>query len=377
MTTRDAVAIYGATGRLGGLVSRDLAAAGVPLRLGGRDPGRLALAGANLPVSVVRHATPIDDPSALRGLLAGCRVVVNAAPIAVGESLAAAAIDAGVHYVDAAGSQPFIGRIFDHHGPAAARQGVALAPSFGLDCALGDCLARLAARGREPAREVVVAYAIAGADVGSNSLQHAAETPGGGEVLFEQGQWRPLGFEIFRRSIEFPPPFGRQPMARYGAGEVVTVPRHTRTEAVTALITASSLVPHPALVPWFPYLRPAVAVARRTPARHLLGLALRLRPSPAPGPAPSASRPPRFAIVVLVEGEDGSRSRGVIEGGDYHRVTAATLAAGARALLSPSFEGRGALPPSSVVDPAALLDGLRDVGVTWAIRSTDTAPRTP
>jgi hypothetical protein len=165
-------------------------------------------------------------------------------------------------------------------------------------------------------------------------------------------------------------------MARYAAGEIVTVPRHTPTDAVTTLITTRSLVPHPALISVFPYLRPLVALARRTPARHVLGLALKLRraripASPAPDRhPPPPPQPPRFAILVEVEGRDGAWRQGVVEGGDFHQVTVATLAFGARKLASPAFSGRGALPPAAVVDPQELLDALRTCGVAWQLGGT-------
>jgi hypothetical protein len=247
---------------------------------------------------------------------------------------------------------------------------VAVVPACGFDYALGDCLARLTAAPIDHAREVTVAYAIEGADVSRNSLQFAATHAGGGEVIYESGRWQPARLEVFRRAVALPPPFGPQVMARYAAGEIITVPRHTRTDRVTALITARSLVPHPALVPLFPYLRPVVALMRRTPARHLLRLATAVRPSKPARPADVPASPPRFAIVVEADARDGARWRGQVEGGDYHAVTVATLVFAARALASPEFAGRGVLPPSMAVDPSALFDALSPLGVTCRVART-------
>ena len=305
---------------------------------------------------------------------------MNTGPTAGGgERLIEAAIAAGVHYIDAAGSQPYIHHVFEHYGPAAARHDVALVPAFGFDYALGDCLARLvtghAARRRRPAREVIVGYAIEGSDVSSNSLQFAAKTGGGGELFYESGTWTPARLGIYRSTIDFPAPFGRQSMARYAAGEIITVPRHTETDAVTTLITTRSLVPHPALIPVFPYLRPMVALARRTPARRLLGLALKLRASPAqassaPDALPRPSQPARFAIVVEVMERTGARRHGVVEGGDFHRVTVAALAFGGQALASEAFGGRGALAPADAVEPQAFFDALAPLNVTCRVDSS-------
>jgi short subunit dehydrogenase-like uncharacterized protein len=331
-----------------------------------------------------RRVASLEDANGLRALLTGCRVVVNAGPTAgdPGHRLLRAALDAGVHYIDVSGSQFYIRQLFESFGEAATERGIAVVPAFGFDYALGDCLARLTARPLEPAREIAVAYAIEGSDVAANSLQFAAETAGGGEVFYEGGRWTPARQSIFRRTVAFPPPIGRQPVARYGAGEIVTIPRHTATDAVLTLITTRSLVPHPALVPWFPYLRPAVSLARRTPARHLLGLALKLRGSrtapPIANALPAASIPPRFAIVVEVNGrEPDSRSEGVAEGGDFHAVTVAALAFGALSLASPDFSATGVLAPAQAVDPAGLFDALSPLGVRMRFGRIDTRPPAP
>ena len=397
--TNGTIVIYGATGNLGQRVAFELIALGAKVRLGGRDTQKLRAASADLArrTGWQGHwqAATLDDAAGLRTLLKGCRVIVNAGPTADGgHQLIETAIDTGTHYIDAAGSQPYIHHVFEHYGPAAERRGAALVPAFGFDYALGDCLVYIVARSdlttsdhptsppiawrpdtgatlrdMRPARQVVIGYAIEGSDVSANSLQFAAETRGGGELFYESGAWTPARLGIYRRTVDFPAPFGRQPMARYAAGEIVTVPRHTPTQAVTTLITARSLVPHPALIPIFPYLRPLVALARRTPARHLLRLALDLRSALAPAtpdaPGSALPQPPRFAIVVEVDGHDGARRYGVVQGGDFHQVTVATLALGARALAAPTFNGRGALPPAAAVQPEQLLTDLRKYEVAW------------
>lgn len=370
------IAVYAPTGRLGRMVTKELVARGATVRLGGRNKDKLAEVATQIAAGADWRVAAAEDAAALREWLDGCRVIVNAAGglSEIGERLIAAAFDAGVHYIDAAGEQSHVRCIFEQHGSAAEQRGIALVPAFGFDYALGDCLAYLTARDLQPADEVIVAYAIDGPDVQGNSLQFAAERPGGGEVLFEQGRWRPARPEIYRRTIDFPLPFGRQAMARYGSGEIVTVPRHTGTSNVTSLITARSLVPHPALIPLFPYLRPAIALMRRTPARHLLGLAARLRRPTAPK-EDAIAQPPRFAIAVLVRGRGGITANGVVEGGDFHQITAATLAFGAMHLASPSFDKRGALAPAMAVDAETLFRELSVQGISWRIERSDTTPR--
>jgi short subunit dehydrogenase-like uncharacterized protein len=366
------IAVYAPTGVLGQLVLNDLRARGARVRLAGRDAARLAALARSHGPDTEWVAAPLDDEAAIAEWLSGCAVVVNPAGTlaGIGETLILRAIAAGVHYVDAAGEQPFIRRVFEVHDGPARRAGVALVPAMGLDYAPGDALAAVVARGLQPAREVLVAYAISGADVGANSMQFAAQAPLGHEVFYESGRWTRARTGIFRRSVDFPPPFGRQSMARYGAGEIVTVPRHVETDAVTALITVRALVPDARLVPFFPYLRPVVTFARRTPLRHLLGVAARLKrsaPSPLPRPDASADMSRRFAIVVEVTARTGARARGVLEGGDFHAVTARTLAFGACRLASSEFHGHGALPPALAAAPEELFADLAHLGVRWRL----------
>jgi uncharacterized protein YbjT (DUF2867 family) len=66
-----ALAVTGATGRLGGRVAKRLAAAGVPQRLVVRDPARAP----ELPRATVAQAS-YDDPEATKHALTGCDVVL-------------------------------------------------------------------------------------------------------------------------------------------------------------------------------------------------------------------------------------------------------------------------------------------------------------
>ena len=67
----------------------------------------------------------VDDHASLRALLDGADVLINCAgPFTfAGEPVVRAAVDAGVHYVDSTGEQPFIRMVFDRYGAAAEREG--------------------------------------------------------------------------------------------------------------------------------------------------------------------------------------------------------------------------------------------------------------
>jgi hypothetical protein len=169
---------------------------------------------------------------------------------------------------------------------------------------------------------------------------------------------------VHRASFRFPPPLGRQPMQRYGSGEVITVPRHTRTRRVTSLITASTWSPHPSLTPLLPFVRPFASRLRRSPFRPLLGLA-----APRGGPERSDDerrRTASFTIAAVAQGEDGSIGRGLVEGSDFYALTATLLAIGAmRLAVAPGVAGT--VPPAVAFDAAELLDSLADRGLRWRL----------
>jgi short subunit dehydrogenase-like uncharacterized protein len=357
------IVVYGATGRTGRLVVSELASQGLDCVIGGRDAGRLAELAERQRGVVDARPAPLDDPRSLNALLAGCDVVVNCAGSIAGVPMVRAAIETGTHYVDPAAEQPFIRKLFERYGEAASRRGVALVPGLGFDYAPGDCIARLAAGRHEPLRELVIAYAVSGSGTSRNAVL-ASGAGSGAEVVYRDCGWAPAPSGVHRASFRFPPPLGHQPMQRYGSGEVITVPRHTRTQRVTSLITASTWSPHPALTPLLPFVRPLASRVRRSPLRPLLELA-----APRGGPDESddgSRRTARFTIAAVARGEDGSVGRGLVEGSDFYALTATVLAIGAMRLAdAPGVAGT--VPPALAFDPAELLDSLADRGLRWRL----------
>jgi short subunit dehydrogenase-like uncharacterized protein len=117
------IAIYGASGALGRRVTRHLVDGGAPVRVAARDAGRLDDALRGLPGSIPRAAIALDNREGLRRWLAGSGVVINAGPTASdpADRVLQAAIDAGTHYIDVSGSQPYIARLFVEYGDHAAK----------------------------------------------------------------------------------------------------------------------------------------------------------------------------------------------------------------------------------------------------------------
>ncbi len=366
------IVLYGATGYTGRLVTRELVRRGLEFTLAGRNPEKLARLSEELGQGAPVRAASMDDDEALRGLLSGAGVVINCAgPFTLaGDGMVRAALATRTHYLDSTGEQAYIRMVFERHGSEAERAGVALVPAMGFDYVPGDLLARLTARGHEPLDALVLAYSVRGFGPSRGTLRSTLEILGGGDVVYEEGRWRPAPGGVFRASFDFGPPIGSQPMARYPSGEVITVPRHTRTRKLTSLLSLRTVAPHPALAPALPLAMPGLALALRTPLRGLLGRVAAALPE---GPSEEDRRAAEFTIVALARSEDGSTHRGVVRGSDLYGLTAATLVYGAERMAAEDYDRAGALAPAAAYDPEAFLDYLGGHGVTWELEPAPVA----
>ncbi|HEV7459841.1 MAG TPA: saccharopine dehydrogenase NADP-binding domain-containing protein [Solirubrobacteraceae bacterium] len=366
MALAGAIAVYGATGYTGRLVAREGARRGLPIVLSGRDAGRLHAVARELGVDVPVRAAALDDRDALRHALGDCAAVINCAgPFTrLGEPVVRAAVETGTHYVDTTGEQPFMQRVIERYDDAARAAEVAVVPAAGFDYLPGDLISRLAATGHEPLRELVAAYAVTGFAATRGTLHSALQGMRGGDVAYEDGEWRRAGPGPLRASFTFPEPVGRQPVARFPAGEVLTVPRHTRTRKVTTLITTTTILPVPALAPVVAALTPALGVILRTPVRALADAAIDRLPE---GPSEEQRRRSRFTVAVLAHGEGGATGRGVVSGGDVYGLTAASAVQAASLLADEGYDRTGVLSPASAFEPTAFLDYLGDHGLTYEL----------
>jgi short subunit dehydrogenase-like uncharacterized protein len=350
-----AIALYGATGYTGRLVVEELVRRGLDFTIAGRSEQKLRALSEGAAQGAPYRTASVDDPASLRALLEDVAVVIDCAgPFTLlGEPVVRAAVETGTHYVDSTGEQPFMRMVFERYGEQAERAGAALVSGMGFDYVPGDLIARLAAEGHEPLDELVLAYAVSGFGATRGTLRSALE-------MIKVGE---LG--IHRASFDFGPPIGRQTMARYPSGEIVTVPRHTDTRKVTSMITASTFAAHPALAPATPFLMPGLTLAlSKTPLPRLLDKAIDRLPE---GPAPDARRRSRWTIVAVARGASGSTGHGIVTGTDPYGLTAVTLVHGAELMAAPGYSAAGALAPASAYDAASFLDALGDFGVSWSL----------
>lgn len=358
------VVLVGGTGYAGGLVARELADAGLPFLLTGRDPGKLRRRADELEAEVPTRRVDVTEPATLAGCLRPGDVVVDCAgPFTdLGETVVETCVRSGAHLVDTTGEQRYMMRIRDGWHARAREAGVAVVNALAFEYALGDCAAELAAEGlARPLRRVEVVYGWRG--------DATATTPGTrasivrvlarrGWVLAD-GEWR-LEPPARRRGRARLPGGAVRDAISFPAGEVVTVPRHLDVRTVRGwLVTGAGTaraasVLSPVLPPVVRLLTPVLdRLARRGPE----------------GPTAEQRRRGRFDVVVAAEGDRGEVRTLGLSGRDPYGLTAALVGRGAAALLARARGGEGptgALAPAQLLDAREALEALRPLGLEVA-----------
>jgi short subunit dehydrogenase-like uncharacterized protein len=358
----ETIAVYGATGFTGNLIAHELKRLGADFVIAGRDRGKLEGLSAELG-GVPFVAVSLEDRAGLRELLEGCSVVAACAgPFTLhGEPLVEAAVETGTHYLDTTGEQPFMRMVFERYGDRAAAAGVALVSGMGFDYAPGDLIAALTADGMGPLEEIVVAYCVEGFTPTHGTALSGLEIMRGGDVVWEDGEWQPAPRSADGGRWRFPDPIGEQRMLRYPAGEQITVPRHVETARVRTLL--NGMVVPPRLMLLAASTSPLLGAAMRTPLRRIAGAAIRRLPA---APSEKSRRACRFTISCEARTKAGAR-RCTVHGGDVYGLTARSIAHGAQLLASPVYDRSGALAPAQAFDPAAFLDGLTAIGLSYTL----------
>ncbi|WP_030421931.1 saccharopine dehydrogenase NADP-binding domain-containing protein [Streptomyces sp. SCSIO 75703] len=134
------VVLFGATGFVGGLTARYLAAhapKGLRWAVAGRDETRLRRLAAGLPGPSEPGVLRADcaDPDAVRALAGAARVVATTVGpyLRHGEALVAACADAGTDYLDLSGEPEFVDLMYVRHDARARETGARLLHACGFD----------------------------------------------------------------------------------------------------------------------------------------------------------------------------------------------------------------------------------------------------
>ncbi len=358
------IAVYGATGYTGRLVARELARRGADFILAGRNVHKLEIVAEDVGGAETR-AVELDDASGLRALFEPCAAVISCAGpfVLYGEPVLSAAVESSTHYVDTTGEQTYMREVFEGYGARASKQGVTAVTAMGFDYAPGDMIAALTAADMGPLDEIVLAYCTRGFGASRGTTRTAL-----GMMSAEVVEWRDGELQAAPRSVgqgvwEFPEPVGEQRMVRYPSGEHITVPRHVETRNVRALLSASTVMPHPRLAPAAPVLMPAAQLMTRTPMRRLLEAGVSRLPD---GPAEDDRRASQFTIVCEATGMDGRR-RGIVHGRDPYGFTARATVHAALLCADPAYDRSGSLAPAEAFDSQAFMRAMSAAGLSYEV----------
>jgi short subunit dehydrogenase-like uncharacterized protein len=365
------IVLLGATGYTGARTAEAMTRRGLRPVLAGRNSERLATLAerfGGLPIAVA----DVSDPASVRALIdTGDVLVSTVGPFAkIGEAAVTAAVDAGAIYFDSTGEPPFIRRVFEEHGPAAARTGAALLTAFGNDYVPGTLAGALALTEAGVATAGVhVGYFITGAGAGQGFSKGTLNSLVG--VLLEpMYRWRdgalhdePAG----ARYRTFQVAGKDRPGVSIGATEQFALPRLAATGVAPRLREVD------VYLGWFGPISRAVHFGSRatplfrrfSPVADVLtaiGRAAVRRAADEPNAATLAGSTSYFVGEAF--GASGQRLATVmLTSPDGYAITAELLAWGAGHALEHGLAGSGALDPVSAFGLDTLRAGAAEAGI--------------
>jgi short subunit dehydrogenase-like uncharacterized protein len=298
--------------------------------LSGRDPRALSILAEQTGLASV--VAPVEQPERVRALLGGAFALLNAAgPFsATARPLLAAALAAGVHYVDLSGEVESLSAVARHHQDA-RRRGVMLLPGAGFDVVPSDCLAAHLKAALGAVAEL--SFGVFGLGPPSRgSLETMAEQMGRPVLVRRGGELVGIEPSSVERVFEFE---GRRVAALpVSWGDLVTSYYTAGAASITTFFEAT------------PALRAAQALNRAvgTLGRARLVAALKAQTAF----LPERPEAPRHAVTIVLEarGPRGAR-RTLLRTPDVYAVTAdAAVALMSRVLqgdLEPGFQTPGRL----------------------------------
>ena len=361
------IVVFGATGYTGRLTAEALQARGTQAVLAGRDKERLDGLAAELGAGFDVAVADVTAPASVRALVEpGDVLVATVGPFAKwGDPAAEAARGRQAHYIDSTGEPQFIRRVFEHHGPAAAREGVGMLTAFGYDWVPGNLAGALALRDAgSAATRVDTGYFITGS-VGTGSMSGGTRASLAGAVGTSSFAWRDGALRTERAAARvrtFAIRGKDRPAVAVGASEHFALPRvHAGLREVNTYLG------------WFG------GMSRVMQGASLAGSALFKIPGARSAFAAAADRLVKGSSGGPDEGErarSGSHVVGIaydaggrqlsevhLSGVDAYSFTGRILAWGAERAAAGALQGAGALGPVDGFGLDALEAGCAEAGI--------------
>jgi short subunit dehydrogenase-like uncharacterized protein len=365
------IVLFGATGYTGARIAEAMTRRDLRPVLAGRDPQRLAGLAERLGGLPTAHADATDSASVRALLDTGDVLISTVGPFQrYGEAAVEAAVQAGAIYLDSTGEPPFVRRVFEHHGPAAARSGAALLTAFGSEYVPGTLAGALAlTEGGVATAKVHTGYFITGGAKGRGFSKGTLDSVAG--VLFEpMYSWRDGGLvdePAGARYRDCDVSGTVRPAVSIGATEQFALPRLAATGVAPRLHEVDTYLG------WFGRISRAVHLGSRgVPLFSRIEPLSRALSSVAAAAARRAADEPSAATLAGTSthyvGEAYSASGELLasvllSAPDAYSTTAELLAwAGAHALRN-GVSGSGALDAVCAFGLGALTEGAGEAGV--------------
>jgi hypothetical protein len=216
------IAVFGGYGTFGAHVSRTLAAAGLPLRIAGRDGERARTFAAGLGVGHEGIVADASDPTSCSRALAGARVAVSCAgPFSLlGTALPEACLAAGAHYADIADDREWHARLRSWDSRFRERDLTAAVGCSSLP-GISGALAVLAAERLPAVDRARITLFIGNRNPKGEAAVRSAAAQLGKIFPAPQGLLRGLAG---REVVDLPPPFGARAVHDWESPELDLFP---------------------------------------------------------------------------------------------------------------------------------------------------------
>jgi len=361
------IVLFGATGYTGRLTAEAMVERGLRPVLAARSRDRLDAMCSELG-GLEAAVADVSDPPSVRALVEkGDVLVTTVGPfVRWGSVAAAAASDAGAHYIDSTGEPPFIREVFERYGSAAEQAGSAMLTAFGYDWVPGNLAGAIALeRAGGEATRVDVGYFMTGkGDTGSMSGGTKASLVGvmmepsyaycDGRINTERGARSLRSFRVGGREMQ---------AISVGASEHFTLPR-----------LAPGLREVNAYLGWFgpasramQLMSGGMSIGAKLPGVESLWKAAgeRLVKGSTGGPD-AAKRSQSGSHIVAIAYDSAGRevSEVHVAGVDGYTFTGRVLAWGAERAAAGGLQGTGALGPAEAFGLDELITGCAQAGIS-------------
>lgn len=321
------VAVYGATGHTGRFVVAELQRRGiVPIAIG-RDAVTLS---ANFPDDeILRRQASLDDADSVDRALDGADAVINCAGpfLDTADATAAAAVRAGIHYLDVTAEQASALATLDNYDNVAREAGVVVVPGMGFYGGFADLLVTAALGDWDSAETIEI---MIGLDRWhpTHGTRKTGQRNTAQRMVVSRGQLGPLPLPAAERQWEFDDPLGRQAMIEVPFSEIILIAKHVKAVQVHT------------------YLNKIALDDIRDPA------------TPTPEAADATGRSLQRFMIDAVVRRAGETRHAVAQGRDIYAFTAPLVCEVAERLLSGKFRDAGAHAPGAILDARDVLEAL-------------------